>query len=138
MYSWYSAAQRLHARLAAQIGLAVGQAEPALQQEGDVVRLAVVAHLHREAEQVRGVVDAPVERVDVGAQACCPATGPAPSGPSLPSMRASEAASGAEAAHFDGRLVQVGRAEIGDLARESSRHGGGVRVVEQPRDLRGG
>ena len=45
--------QRLHRRLGADVVLAVGQAETALQDESDVGLLAVDTLFHRHAQQVR-------------------------------------------------------------------------------------
>ena len=73
-----SRSQRLHARLGAEVVLAVRQAEPALQQEGDVGLLAVDARLHRQAQQVRRVGRRPSSADRRRRAARCPAAGSAP------------------------------------------------------------
>ena len=63
-----SGSERLHLRLGTDIVLAVGQAEPALQQEGDVGFLPMDAGLHGQTQQMGRSVAPPVERVDIGAE----------------------------------------------------------------------
>ena len=70
--------ERLHARLGADVVLAVRQAQPALQQKGDVGLLAVDARLHRQAQQAGRSVDAPVAAGRRRRGARGPAAGSAP------------------------------------------------------------
>ena len=109
--------ERLHARLGADVVLAVRQAEPALQQEGDVGLLAVDAGFHRKPKHVGRAVDAPVERVDVGAESAAEEPGQRRLVPT-PVDAVQQRLERRDAPRLDGGLVQLGRAEVGDLARE--------------------
>ncbi len=128
--------ERLHARLGADVVLAVRQAEPALQQKGDVGLLAVDARFHRQAKQVGRSVDAPVERVDIGPETAAQEPGQRRLVRHLIDA-VQERLEWRDAPGFDGGLVQVGRAEVGDLARDGS-HRLGAGVVQQSQDLLAG
>ena len=120
----------------ADIVLAVRQAQPSLQQEGDVGLLAVEPGLHREAQQAGRVVDAQVQRVHVGAQ---------PAAQQACQRRfvvdtfdaIQQRLERRKAPRLDGGFVQIGCAEIRYFARVRAR-GRGAGVVEQLRDLLAG
>ena len=136
MYSWYCVLSACMRGLGADVVLAVRQAEPALHQERDVGLLAVDARLHRQAQQVGRSVDAPVQRVDVGAQSAAQQARERRLVRDLVDA-IEQRLERREASGLDGGLVQVGGAEVGDLARESIRPAR-AGVVEQLRDLLAG
>ena len=126
-------AQRLQARLGAEVVVAVGETESALQQERVVGPLAVDAGLDRQPDESRRLVDPVAERIDVGADP--PAQQAGQGGLVTHTVDAVEhRAERSNAVRFDRGLVQPGCAEVGELASGRSR-GRRARVVEQDRDL---
>ena len=129
--------ERLHARLGADVVLAVRQAEPALQQKGDVGLLAVDARFHRQTQQMGRSVDAPVERVDIGAQAAAQEPGQRRLVPDVIDA-IQQWLEWRDASGFDRGLVQIGGAEVGNFARDGSQPARRRRRPADFSDLLGG
>ena len=131
-----SGSERLHARLGADVVLAVRQAQPALQQEGDVGLLAVDARFHRQAQRRGRSVDAPVQRVDIGSEPAAQEPGQRRLVPNVIDA-VQQWLERRDAPGLDGGLVQIGGAEVRHLARGRS-HRLGAGVIQQLRDLLSG
>jgi hypothetical protein len=100
----------------AQVAIAIAEAETSLQKERDIVGFAVQARLNRQAEQVRGIVDAEIQRVDVGTQFAAEESRQCRSvadGVDAPQR----GRKGCDPVALDRFVVQIGRAEVRDLAR---------------------
>src|SRR5689334_9748559 len=61
-------AERGETRVGAEILFAIGKAQAALEEEGNVRLLSVNARLDGQAEETSGLEDAPVQWIDVGAR----------------------------------------------------------------------
>ena len=110
-----------HLRRVGEIIIAVGQAEAALQQIGEVAVRLLQALGDEDAEQILGAEAGRVERIDVGAHACAPSAAESARRSEIAAIRARQRLQRRGAARVDRGAVEIGGIIIGDLARRCCR-----------------